>query len=474
MDFTLHTYRSLLEGFLNEGYRFQTFHDFLVSPLEKVIILRHDVDLKPENSLAAARMEHALGVQGSYYFRIIPESFRPEIIREIASLGHEVGYHYEDVDTLSRKGKSSKEKSLRNLFMVLGLRFKSISSSRFVVPNLKKGKNHESNSLTETKNKKLKTKNRESQLSDHRPSSMDHRPNTAILETRRADHRPGNGDHGHESAELLALKRSCPREYARLKSKGESRSDSVLGYEKMNHESEIKNPESTTVDRGPSTIDHRQNTTNPESLEKNVEYRTPNVEFRREENRESGTTDHESTAVDHGPSTMDHRQNTTNPEFTAVDQMIEKAFESFKTNLEKFREIVPVKTICMHGSPRSRYDNRLIWDYFDYRELGIIGEPYRDIDFDKVFYLTDTGRRWDGWKVSVRDKLPQQQEWIRKGLAFRSTSELIRAVREDLLPDQIMITVHPQRWTNSIFPWMKELIMQGIKNGVKYFIVNRP
>jgi hypothetical protein len=394
MDFTITTYRSLLEDFLREGYRFQTFHDFLVSPLEKVIILRHDVDLKPENSLATARIERELGISGSYYYRIIPESFRPEIIREIASLGHEVGYHYEDVESVSKKFKGK----------------------------WKDGR------MEEWKN----GGNRESQRSDHRPSSMDHRPNTAILETRRADHRPGNGDPGEKSAELLALKRSCPREYAKLKSKGESRSDFVLGHEQKNHKFQI------------------------------------------EENRESGTADHESTAVDHGPSTMDHRQNTTNPEFTAVDQMIEKAFESFKTNLEAFRKIVPVKTICMHGSPRSRYDNRLIWDYFDYRELGIIGEPYRDIDFDKVFYLTDTGRRWDGWKVSVRDKLPQQQEWIRKGLTFRSTGEIIRAVRDDLLPEQIMITVHPQRWTNSPIPWIKELIFQRIKNGVKYFIVNRP
>jgi hypothetical protein len=35
---------------------------------------------------------------------------------------------------------------------------------------------------------------------------------------------------------------------------------------------------------------------------------------------------------------------------------------------------------------------------------GIIGEPYFDVDFSKMLYLTDTGRRWDGGIVSVRDK----------------------------------------------------------------------
>ena len=60
--------------------------------------------------------------------------------------------------------------------------------------------------------------------------------------------------------------------------------------------------------------------------------------------------------------------------------------------------------------------------------LGLVAEPYLDLDFDQMFYLTDTGRRWDGWKVSVRDKMPQQEEWIRQGLVFHSTWDIIRAV----------------------------------------------
>jgi len=58
----------------------------------------------------------------------------------------------------------------------------------------------------------------------------------------------------------------------------------------------------------------------------------------------------------------------------------------------------------MHGSPMSRWDSRLLWKYYDYKDFGITGEPYFDVDFDKVMYLTDTGRRWDGDFVSVRDK----------------------------------------------------------------------
>jgi hypothetical protein len=63
------------------------------------------------------------------------------------------------------------------------------------------------------------------------------------------------------------------------------------------------------------------------------------------------------------------------------------------------------------------------------KDFGIIGEPYFNIDFNKVFYLTDSGRKWDGWETSVRDKVPQQAKWEREGLVFHSTEDIIRAVR---------------------------------------------
>ena len=46
---------------------------------------------------ATAKIEHELGIQASYYFRVVPESNQPEYIRQIAALGHEIGYHYEDM-----------------------------------------------------------------------------------------------------------------------------------------------------------------------------------------------------------------------------------------------------------------------------------------------------------------------------------------------------------------------------------------
>jgi hypothetical protein len=252
MDFTIYRYKSLINA-LEQTYSFQKFSDFLQDPKRKTIILRHDVDLLPQNSLRLAKIQAMKGIRGSYYFRAVSVSWNETIIKEIASLGHEVGYHYETMD----------------------------------------------------------------------------------------------------------------------KAKGD----------------------------------------------------------------------------------------------------IDKAWDQFRFHLDELRKLTEVKTICMHGSPRSKYDNKDLWKKYNYKSLGIIGEPYYDVNFNNIYYLTDTGRRWDGWKTSIRDKVPQQKDWIKKGLVFNSTNDIISASKNVLLPDQIMITFHPQRWNDKIFPWVKELILQSAKNQVKKALI---
>jgi hypothetical protein len=255
-DFSLDIYRELLETLQKQGYDLISYADYLHKiSNDKYVILRHDVDLKAPNSLKTAQIEHSLGAKASYYFRIIPESNQPEIIRAIVKLGHEIGYHYEDM--------------------------------------------------------------------------------------------------------------------------------SLCGGNK------------------------------------------------------------------------------------------EKAWSHFQTWLAYFRQYYAIETICMHGSPTSQWDSKALWEDYDYKTLGIIGEPYRDTDFGDVFYLTDTGRCWDGYKVSVRDKIEgYQDEWTAKGLVWHTTHELIRAIENGQLPGHVMITTHPQRWTNNTIQWYKELIAQTIKNGIK-FCINR-
>lgn len=285
MDFTFDIHTILLESLLRQGFSFCTLHSYVsAAPAadEKTIVLRHDVEEKYEHALRFARIQHALGIQGSYYFRILPKPQNEGIIREIAALGHETGYHYDD-------------------------------------------------------------------LSECR------------------------GDYP------LALAR-------------------------------------------------------------------------------------------------------------------------FQKNLAYLRQFGPVTTMTMEGAPRSRYDNRDLWlgrveerkgesvrvekmndarlsapnallPRYNYRDFGIIAEPYFDLDFNKIFYLTDTGRRWDGWRVSVRDKVPQQEVWKREGLVFRRTRDIIRAAETGRLPHHILFTFHPQRWNAEPLPWLKELIWQNVKNKVKKLLL---
>ena len=146
----------------------------------------------------------------------------------------------------------------------------------------------------------------------------------------------------------------------------------------------------------------------------------------------------------------------------------EKAYEHFKASLEYFRQFYPVRTCCMHGAPMSKYDSRALWEKYNYRDLQLIGEPYYDIDFNKTLYLTDTGRCWDGFWYSLRDKVPEQQErWNKSGWLFHRTPEIIMAVEDRRLPAAVLITTHPQRWTDNWGAWMKELVLQNIKNLIK-------
>ena len=250
-DFQLSNLSSLLKTLLAKKYEFCTFRDHISLQVNKIVLLRHDVDLKPENSLATAKLENSLGIKGTYYFRIIPQTLKPDIIKEIADLGHEIGYHYEDMDLV-------------------------------------------------------------------------------------------------------------------------------------------------------------------------------------------------------------HAEN--------LDKHIDLAYESFQKNLDILRKIVPINTICMHGSPRAKYDNKIIWTKYNYRDLGLIGEPYFDVDFNKFLYLTDTGRRWNGDKVSVRDKVNSKFKFD-----LKTTQDVINAIPQ--FPDKIMITIHPQRWDDRLGPWLQELVLQNVKNVVKWGLV---
>ena len=188
---------------------------------------------------------------------------------------------------------------------------------------------------------------------------------------------------------------------------------------------------------------------------------------------------------------------------TTCNGDMEAAYEDFCKNLERLRRIVPVSTACAHGSPRSPWDSQDIWEEkrergeeeksqrgekaksqkveksksrYDIHSLGIEYESMMDTDFSKTLYLTDTGRRWDGYNVSVRDKVPQRQEqWIKEGLEFHSSDDIIRALKDPshaIHRHSLLINTHPQRWMPFGTNWLIEAAVQNIKNIAKRILIS--
>ena len=94
-DFTLKYLKKLYESLLRNNYTITNVADFLQNKYsKKVCLLRHDVDRGLQSALKLARIEKELNISASYYFRY-PQTFNKNVIKEIYSLNHETGYHYE-------------------------------------------------------------------------------------------------------------------------------------------------------------------------------------------------------------------------------------------------------------------------------------------------------------------------------------------------------------------------------------------
>jgi hypothetical protein len=98
-DFTLDSYINYLEILKTHGYYFYRYDEYMqsVKLVDKYCLIRHDVDRKPKLSLEMAQIEKSLNIKSTYYFRAKNNTFKPNIIKKIESLGHEIGYHYESL-----------------------------------------------------------------------------------------------------------------------------------------------------------------------------------------------------------------------------------------------------------------------------------------------------------------------------------------------------------------------------------------
>lgn len=112
--FSAKAYAGICDALVKSGYRSSTLLDWIrktedqrAEPLQ--VVLRHDVDRFPSTCLALARIEAEAGLKASYYFRV-PYTSSPAVIREVARLGHEIGFHYESLD----KGRGDPARAIQS------------------------------------------------------------------------------------------------------------------------------------------------------------------------------------------------------------------------------------------------------------------------------------------------------------------------------------------------------------------------
>ena len=142
----------------------------------------------------------------------------------------------------------------------------------------------------------------------------------------------------------------------------------------------------------------------------------------------------------------------------------EDAISLFQKELSEFRNIVDIQTICMHGSPLSKWDNRSLWGKYDFRTFDIIGEVYLSIDYSKMAYFTDTGRSWNSGRANIRDRVQGHEN--RK---IKNTDQLITFIRSRQ-SRHICIQTHPERWDSSLLDWVISDLRDSTANGVKMLI----
>lgn len=142
-----------------------------------------------------------------------------------------------------------------------------------------------------------------------------------------------------------------------------------------------------------------------------------------------------------------------------------KAIALFTEELARFREICPVTTISMHGRPLSKFDNRDLWRKYDFHDHGLIGECYLSIDYNKVLYLSDTGRTWHPTRYNVRDQVEGQSL-----PELDTTDDLIRFIKQGVNQPLCLLT-HPNRWTNSPIIWTEEWFSDQCINQVKRLLI---
>ncbi len=94
--FTLPAYCLLCEAIRSGPLRPLTMADYLrTRPESGFVILRFDIDDRPQHGLDMAYLLHGYGLRASFYWHTYPPAlYCAALMREMAVLGHEIGYHH--------------------------------------------------------------------------------------------------------------------------------------------------------------------------------------------------------------------------------------------------------------------------------------------------------------------------------------------------------------------------------------------
>jgi hypothetical protein len=139
-----------------------------------------------------------------------------------------------------------------------------------------------------------------------------------------------------------------------------------------------------------------------------------------------------------------------------------KAHSLFNKELSLLRNTCEINTICMHGSPASKFNNLEIWDKNDFKNYDILGDALLSIS--NVHYFTDSGRSWDR-KNNLRDHLPGEILPIK---IIKNTDQLIDKILED--KNNYYITTHPEHWSSNYLEYIINYSRSIIYNTGKYII----
>lgn len=115
-DFSYDHYRDCLNNALERSYIFYKFCEY-ENRGKKNIFMRHDVDHNLKLAIKMAEVEESLGIKSTYFIRTHAVGYNifsiesTKILKDIVSMGHEIGFHYEN--SYSRVTKKDTEKCFK-------------------------------------------------------------------------------------------------------------------------------------------------------------------------------------------------------------------------------------------------------------------------------------------------------------------------------------------------------------------------